>query len=267
MGRNYNDFQIMGGGYKMKDSLTLANINIFAILRNLEDLCELDSDINKLIKDKNISIQFCVKNGPHALLSFKDGKCSLKRGKGKCDIYLYFKSPEHFNRMFDGKANPIPLKGFTKISFLKNEFTKLTDRLSYYLKPTDELLKDKNYFKINTILTSYAAFFTLVEIGNTDEVGKLNAKRIPDGTISVTVENGPALYITAAKGQLEARKGILKNPRAAMSFSSIEAANALLNNKIDSYTCMATGQLKVSGFIPMIDNVNKLLIQVSGYLS
>lgn len=251
----------------MKEALTLANINIFSILRNLEDLCELDGAMKELIKDKKISIEFNVKNGPRAVLGFKDGICKLQRGGGKSDIKLFFKSPEHFNAMFDGKANPIPIKGFTKIGFLKNEFMQLTDKLSYYLKPTEDLLKDKNYFKINTILTFYAAFFALAEIGDNDSIGKLNAKRIPDGTISFYVTEGPALFITAKAGYLEAKKGLLGNPRAAMSFSNLNAANLMLNGKIDSYTCMATGELKMKGFIPMLDNVNKLLGQVPEYLS
>lgn len=251
----------------MKDQLTLASINLNAVLRNLEDLCKLDEEMKKLITDKNMRIQFQIRGGPNALLSFRDGACSFKKGNGKCDIKLYFKSPEHFNKMIDGKANPIPLKGITKINFLKNEFIKLTDRLSFYLKPTEELLKDNKYFQINTILTSYTAFFALGEIGNNDKIGKLNSKRIPNGTILISVANGPSISINASNGHLDMSKEATKNPRASMSFTNLETANQLLNGKIDSYTCIATGQLQIKGFIPMIDNMNKILSQVPAYLS
>lgn len=251
----------------MKEQLTLAAINLNAVLRNLEDLCSLDEEMKKIIMGKDISIQFQIKDGPSALLSFKDGNCSFKRGKGKCDIYLYFKSPEHFNNMINGTANPIPLKGLTKIGFLKNEFKKLTNQLSYYLKPTDELLKNPSYFKINTILTSYTAFFALGEIGNNDSIGILNSKRIPDGIILVAIEDGPALSIKVQGGHLEVTKGKAEKPRASMEFTDLIAANQLLNNKTDSYTCIATGKLKLKGFIPMIDNMNKILSQVPKYLS
>lgn len=251
----------------MIDQLTKANINLFAVLRNLQDLCELDSEMKELIKNKNISIQFCIKNGPEAFLTFKDGKCTFLEGKEKCNIKLYFKSPEHFNEMIEGKANPIPLKGFTKISFLKNEFIKLTDRLTYYLKPTEALLQEYSYFRINTILSAYTAFFALCQIGNTDEIGKLNAGRIPNGVIAISVLNGgPAIYITIKNKHLEAQKGNIKSPRASMIFEDIETANAILNGKVDSYTCIASGKLKIKGFIPMIDNMNKLLAQVPLYL-
>ncbi|NTV90765.1 MAG: hypothetical protein HGA22_10485, partial [Clostridiales bacterium] len=191
----------------MADELTKANINLFAVLRNLEDLCELDKQTRDLVAGKNISVAFSVKDGPAAVLAVQNGKISLTKGKGKSSIKLFFFSPEHLNKMFDGKANPLPLKGFTKISFLTNEFTKLTDRLAYFLKPTDELLKDPEYLRINTILTANTAFYALSEIGNYDRIGKLNAGRIDDGVILISVLNGgPSICITAKGGKLTTSK-------------------------------------------------------------
>lgn len=251
----------------MTDERTMASINLHSVLRNIEDLCLLDSEANSLIRGKNISIQFSVKGIPKALLSFQDGKCTMKRGEGSHDINLYFKSPEHFNQMIEGKANPIPLKGLTKIGFLKNEFMKLTERLTYYLKPTELLLKNPDYARINTILTAYTAFFALAEVGNNDELGRLNASRIPNGIVGVSVLNGgPAISIIAKEGRLQAIKGIEGHVRATMTFDSLETANGLLNGKVDSYTCIGNGKLVIKGFIPMIDNMNKLLGQVPAYL-
>lgn len=251
----------------MTEALTKANINIFAILRNFEDLCEMDKEAKELIKDKNVSIEFCVKNGPEAVLNIISGRCILKRGKGDCDIKLYFKSPEQLNSMFEGKSNPIILKGFTKISILKNEFIKLTEKLTYYLKPTEELLKDPSYFKINTFLSLYTAFYSLVEIGNNDKVGKIIAARIPDGVISIIVQNGgPSVYIEIKNGVLKVGKNYPEAPRAVMSFSDIETAHGILNSKIDLFTAIATSKLQLKGYIPMIENMNRLLAQVSAYL-
>lgn len=251
----------------MKDQLTMACINLYAILQNMEELVKMDRMASLLIKDVNIAIQFTVKRGPAALLSFENGRCKLQKGKGRSDINLYFTSPEHLNKMFDGNANPIPLKGLTKIGFMKNEFIKLTDRLTYYLKPTDELLKDPEYMKINTALTANTAFFALAEIGNNDRIGKLNAGRIPDGDINVSIlDGGLSLHLTARKGCLEAVKGGSTSPRAVMSFASMEAANSMLNGKIDAYTCIASGAVEMKGFIPMLDSMSKLLSQVPEYL-
>ncbi|MFZ5645340.1 MAG: hypothetical protein ACOY46_17345 [Bacillota bacterium] len=252
----------------MADELTKAYINLFTVLRNLEDLCELDEESRLLVRDKNVSVQFIVKDGPRALVVFRDGKCTVQSGKGKCDIKLYFKSPGHLNNMFDGKANPIPLKGFTRLGFLKNEFTKLTDRLVYYLKPTEELLKNPGYFKINTYLTLYTAIFALAEIANHDRKGKVCASRIPDGIVSVSVLNGgPSININVKSGLLEAAKGPGQSPRSYMIFSSLDVANGILSGRIDTYSAIGAGDLQVKGFIPMLDNINKILALVPSYLS
>lgn len=260
-------YEMRKGVIHMTDELTKACINLHSVLRNMEDLCQLDSEAHSLIQDKNISILFSVKDVPKALLSFKNGKCTMVKGEGPHDMKLYFKSPKHFNQMIEGKANPIPLKGFTQINFLKNEFTNLADKLNYYLKPTDKLLKDPDYANINTILTAYTAFFALAEIGNNDKLGKLNASRIPNGVVSISILNGgPSISLIAKQGRLRAKKGVGPNARAMMTFDTLETANGVLNGKLDSYTCIGDGRVAIKGFIPMVDNMNKLLAQVPGYL-
>jgi hypothetical protein len=251
----------------MKQALTLANINLFAVLRNLEDLCEMDAETGSIVKGKKVTIQFSVKDGPSAVLKIDDGKCELHRGKESNDIKLYFSSPEHLNAMFDGTKNPIPLNGLTKLGFLKNEFIALTKRLEYFLKPTDELLKDPVYMKINTYLTVYTVAFALEQIGNYDEKGKLSASRIPDGIIQLSVAGGPpAANLEAKAGTLKAAKGLSASPRAYMTFSSLEIANAIFNGKLDSYSALGSGDFMAKGYLPMLDNLNKLLSQVPEYL-
>lgn len=250
----------------MPDDLTRGCINLHAVLRNLEDLCELDPYSQAVIKDRTLSILFTAKNIPPALLSFNKGKCKMIKGTGPHDIKLYFKSPQHFNRMIDGTAKPIPLKGFTRISFLTNEFSRLAERLVYYLKPTDQLLQDKNYREINTILTVYTAFYALAEIGNNDPIGRLNAARIAEGAIEISITGGPEICLIAQNGKLEVKKGREPEARAFMIFDSLDTANGILNGRLDSYACIGDGKLEIKGYIPMVDNMNKLLAQVAAYL-
>ena len=252
----------------MIDGLTMACINLHSVLRNLEDLCELDEEAKELIRDKDISILFSAKGVPEATISFKNGKCTVQRGKQEpYDMKLYFRSPDHFNKMIQGEANPIPVKGLTKINFLKNEFISLTNRLEYYLKPEDDQLNDPDFSEINTILTAYTAFFALAEIGNNDKIGKINASRIPDGTIGISIlDGGPSICLTAKDGKLITKKGTDGNCRAHMNFDCLATANGILNGTIDSYTCIGDGRLSIKGYIPMVDNMNKLLAQVPAYL-
>ena len=150
-----------------------AGLNLHAVLKNLEDIVEFDREMNELTSSWDVSVKFIVRGGPCATVRFSGGKCTVEPGSsGKASIILWFLSPAHLNRMFDGAANPVPLKGFTKLGFLSKEFPKLTDRLSYYLKPDDELIKNKSYLEMNTRLTLNTAAFAVPEILTGDPVGK-----------------------------------------------------------------------------------------------
>ena len=185
------------------DNITKAKINLFAVLRNLEDLCAMDKESADIIKDTKLSVQFNVPDVGSATIDFDHGKCTFNRGKKHAGLQLFFTSAEHFNNLIDppkdanGKPKtviPIFYNVF-KVGFLLNQFTKLADRLSYFLQPAadkkEELLKDPEYFKINTTLTLYTALFALCEVANSDKVGKLCAKRMYDGKIAAGIPGGP----------------------------------------------------------------------------
>lgn len=251
----------------MTDSKVKARCNLFAVLRGIEYLVEHDSECVELVKGKNLSIQFNVKNGPSGNLSFKDGKAEMKEGKHRSTILLFFTSPDHFNKMIDGTGNPIPLKGFTKIGFLTGPFMKLADKLNYYLRPEGDLLKDPEYFKMNTELTAYAAFFALAEIGNYDRIGQMSAHHMPDGLLQVRVEGGIGIQISVKGGKLSCKKGHHDDPRAILSFNDLETAHKILNGQLDTYSGLGNGSMGMRGFIPMLDNMNPLLDLVPLYLS
>ena len=262
------------------DNVTKARINLFAILRNIEDLCEMDPVSKDLIKDVKLGVEFNVPEVGSAVLTFADGKCKFTRGKGKSALKLYFTSPEHFNKLIappiDAKTGkpkmviPIFYNVF-KAGFLLNQFTKLAERLSYYLQPApdkkDELLKDPDYFYANTVLTAYTAFYAMSEIANSDFVGKAIAKRMPDGVIACEVNGGPAMNITVKNHKFVTNKGKVAEPRATMVFGDMQFAHDLLNGKTSSFTGMGTGQFQVKGYVEMLEQMAKLLTQVSIYLA
>lgn len=253
------------------DNVTVAKINLFAVLRNLEDLCAMDSKSKELIKDENIAVEFNVPEVGSAVLTFKDGVCTFAKGKGKSALKLYFASPEHFNKLIDGeKTIPIFYNVF-KVSFLLKTFTALAERLSYYLKPKaeekDELLKDAEFFEINTSLTAYTAFFAMAEIANSDYIGKCIAKRMSDGVIQATITDGPAINLTVKNNKITAKKGVVEQPKALMGLADMQFAHDLLNGKTSSFIGMGTGQFNLKGAVDMLEQVAKLLSQVSIYLS
>ena len=244
-----------------------AGINLYAIIKNLEDLIELDSESKNLIKGKNISIQFIVNNGPKAWIQFKNESCTVGQGilKG-ASVKLWFKSPKHLNDMFDGTATPIPLKGFTKLGFLQNEFTKITERLEYYLKP--ELIENptKEYIEINTRFTLTVATFSLSEIAEFDKKAIITASHIPDGTIELKVlPHGPAVYVSVKSGKIAAFKGNANKPDAIMAMKDYQTANDFLTSKSNPFKAIASGDVLIKGQLPMLDGLSLILDKVEAY--
>lgn len=244
----------------------MAYINLFSVLRNIEDLCRLDELSKEIIKDENVSISFNIKGGVKAALIFKDGVCKFVPNQGRARIRLYFTSFEHMNKMVDGEAMPIPLSGLLKISFLTNKFMKLTERLEFYLRPDENLLEDEEFMQIHTELLLYTAVNAAAQFGNADDVGQLIAKDIANGQVAVEINDGPCVYATVNDGTITVNKGNANEPRARMDFTDYHAAYGLLSGNVDAFTSIASSKLALSGFIPMLDNINKLLFHIAAYL-
>ncbi len=252
----------------MKSQLAKAYINLHSIVRCLEQLCILDTKARDLIHERNAVVQFSVRNGPKGRLIFRDGICRFERGTGACDIKLYFSSAEHFNNMMDSKANPIILKGFTKLGFLKNEFVALLKRVEYYLKPTGELLQNKDYKLINTILTFYVAFHSLVEVGMYDPLGRAVMQKAKSGVFRASIANTEiTTRLKLSKGHIETVSETGSLPEFLFRFANVEKANDLLCGKMDFLTAIGMGDVQMEGYVPMMQTVEHLLPLASGYLS
>lgn len=254
--------------YTMTDAKTLAYINLFGILGALENLCELDEEAQELLKGKKpISIGIEVKGGPSATLYFKNSRCRMEEGVGKCDVKLPFSSCEKFNGLIDGTVTPIPSKGFLHIGFLLKQFTGLTDILTKYLKPSDEDLEDEVFFEKSTKLMFYLIMVALSQIGNHDEIGKFSASAIPDGIVEMGIKGSVGATIRVKDHHLVTIKQRPEKFRAQMEFGSIKLARDLFDGKVNSLACIGTGDIEIHGMSNMMDNVNRILDRVGLYLA
>ncbi len=250
----------------MKDTLTLAHINMNVILRNIENLCRIDETAKSLVASDDIAIGFRVKNGPSCTLRFSKGECEFIRGTARGRVLLYFKSPDHFNAMVEGTANPIPLRGLFKLGFLTGAFKELSALLERYLRPSDEDLADPVFRTMSTELTLYTAGYAIGEVGTVDPMSKGIGGSMPTGEIVLEVANGPSLVIYRDDKRLVVERRRSDSSRAAMTFSDMDSAFAMLTGTIDSYSAIAQERLRLRGFVPMLDKIDKLLFKVSEYL-
>jgi hypothetical protein len=254
---------------KMGDELIKAHLNLYAVLRNLEDIVEYDRETASLVMDWDVSVQFSVFNGPRAYIEFRGGVCTVGRGRYEDpSVILLFLSPAHLNRMIEGRGNPIPIKGFTRLGFLKRDFTRVTEKLEYYLKPTPELLEDEEYLALNTRLTLHTAAFAVREIGLLDPIGKLVASHIGNGSVNLKIlPHGPAVCVNFKDGDIEPRKGEAERPMAVMWMKNVKAANDFLSGKTDAFTAIASGDVMIRGQIPMLESLSLILDRIPHYLS
>ncbi|MEG0751151.1 MAG: hypothetical protein RR998_06105 [Oscillospiraceae bacterium] len=250
----------------MKDTTTLAYVNMFAVLKDIENLCKLDERAKKLASpEKPVSISFNISDGPQATLAFADGKCELREGLGG-NIKLKLGSPQDFNLMVDGKKNPLPYGGFTRLSFLLKDFTELTGLLSAYLQAPPEKLENLAFYEKSTTMMFYLVANAMSAIGNYDKFGGISASKIPDGSISLEIGGGPCAEIVAMSGKLTTYCRKAENPRSFMIFRNYEVARGLFEGTVEAMSALAAGDIEMKGFIPMIDNLNKILSRVATYL-
>ncbi len=254
----------------MTDSRTLAYINMYAVLGTLENLCELDEKAKEIIStiEKPISVAFDVKGGPSATLTFSKNGCRMDDGvKADCDIKIPVANCDKFNGIIDGKVTPIPTKGLTKVSFLLKTFTALTDRLTEVMRPTEEALKDADFFRLNTLCTFYTVSVAISQIGNQDAIGKFSASNIVDGDIQIGITDTVYATIRVKDNHLITIKQASDKPRAIMEFCDIELANALFAGTVNSIDHVGNGNITIRGLISMVDNVNRILDRVALYLA
>jgi hypothetical protein len=170
--------------------------------------------------------------------------------------------------MFDGQSNPIPLKGVTKIGFLTKEFQAITDRMEYFLKPTEASINDPDYMALNTRLMMETAGRGIAVLCETDPMAKALAAGIPDGPVLMKVlPDGPAISLDFHGGQAQMTADEVAAPMACMFMKDGQIANNLLNQKLDPFAAIALGDVLIRGQTPMLDAMDLILDRIAHYLN
>jgi hypothetical protein len=254
-----------------------ARLNLFAVLPNLEDVVAGDPEMRALVADARVNVRFTVAGGPSTTVRFGDGVCSVgpspprgeagHAGVSGPTVHLAFASSGHLNKMFDGRGQPIPLWGFTHLGFLTKQFTRLTDRMGYYLTPTDELLEHPVYLAMNTLLTlNTAAFAVPVLLGHDPDCVPLR-HGLSQGTVVIKVlPDGPAVSLVCGAAGVLPVKGELTHPSALVLLRDMRTANDFLAGKLDTFVAAVTGDVQIRGRVAMVDTLALVLDRVAKYL-
>lgn len=252
----------------MNYETTLAALNLNAVLPNLGDLVRHDPVAAGIAAKRDICIQFLVRGGPAASVAFKNGACTVESGRRTdADVKLWFVSCRHLNRMFKNQANPVPIKGITRIGYLAGEFKKITERMEYFLTPDSAALAQPDYMALNTLLTLNTAARAICILVEGDPAAKSVAAGMPDGTLLLKVlPDGPAAAITFRNRRATMTPGETEKPSALMLMKDLKTANDLLNQKLDPFAAIALGDIMIRGQTPMIDCLDLILERIPHYL-
>ncbi len=253
----------------MLEQKALAYVNMYGVLGALENLCELDLQAKEILKDikKRVAVCFCVKDGPVCTFEFTDKGRKMTEGDKGCNCKMSFASPEKFNALINHSKIGMPTRGIiTVLSFLAGPFSRLTDRLSEVLRPDEKAMQDKVFFRLNTMNSMYVIMRATCALANHDSISRQSAEYTVDGDISLGIKDVMSVTVNVKNHIFTAIKKPCKKPRAVMEFADLELANGLFNGKVATINEMCKGNIRLSGMISMLDNVNRILDRVAIYL-
>ena len=254
----------------MIEQKALAYANMYGVLGALENLCQIDRKAQEVIKSikGKVSLCFDVKDGPCRTFHFSSEGCRITEGSDGCNCKMYFSSLEKFNLLINESKPGMPVKGAVKLlTFLLGPFTKLTDRLTELLRPTEENLKNREFFEESTILTMYTVAGAIAGLANSDSIAKISASNTVDGEVLLGIKDVAYATIKVKDHKFSIIKEKTDNPRAVMEFSSIDLANGLFAGTVSTINEMCKGNIALKGMISMVDNINRILDRVSVYLA
>ena len=81
------------------------------------------------------------------------------------------------------------------------------------------------------------------------------------------IKDGPKAVIRCKDHVLTTIKDSEGVPRSVMEFGSMQLANDLFNDKVNSLACIGDGSITMKGMISMLDNMNRILDRVALYLA
>jgi hypothetical protein len=255
----------------MDKELVLSGIYLRAVLPLIEEVVQHDTVAAELVKGWNCSIMFHVGGGgPAATLVFKDGKCEVVRERVSMPaVAMYFGAPAKLNSMFAGKnVMPLVWKGIWHLGILRN-FAALTKRLDFYMKPSDDMAANPEHFPFIAKLMIYAALYGAKEVAENDEhMKKTIVPATPDGTLQVEVLNGgPRAYLIKKGTAFTAGKGGAPGEvDAFMEIKDVKLAYQVFTGGVDVMAALGAGDVRIRGMIPLVDNINAMLDELSKYL-
>ena len=253
----------------MTEAKAMAYVNMYGVLGALENLCSIDEKAKEVLAGLKKPVALClsVKDGPCRTFHFSQEGCLATEGEEGCTCKMTFSAPEKFNALIDESKPGLPAKNPIQVlTFLLGPFTKLTNRLTELLRPSQEAMTERGFFEESTILTLYTIAGAISALANHDSISQISANYTVDGEISLGIKDSAKVTILVKNNHFTTIKAPSENPRAIMEFATIDLAHDLFTGQASTINEMCKGTIYLRGMISMLDNVNRILDRVSVYL-
>lgn len=249
----------------------LARIHLGAILMLLEDIAAFDRSARDLIKDWNLAIQFQLPGSdPATVLIFDHGNLkALNQNYTGSKVTLTFRDAQFLNNVFQGRSQKQPRPGINAVFHLKElkNLDKLLALLEHYMKPDETLLGDPNIREFCIRLNLYALAFGIKQIGENDPEMQPVAHHLPDGIVQFEVVNGPSVHIIVNQGHFSVVRGSAEYANAVLEIKDLDTAWAMIQGELNMFAAVGNCDLRLKGFIPLLDGINPLIDRIPFYLN
>ena len=251
--------------------LVLARLYLKAVLPLLEDIAAFDTALQELIKEWDFKLQFQLPGGdPATALIFKRGAVTAVRNDIKGPrVSLTFKDANFLNAVFQNTTAKSPRPNLAGLFHYKKLLLLNTvlGRLEYYLKPTAPMLEDPALLGICVRLTLYSLAFGLKEIGEHDPEAAPISAHLPDGVVEIKVSGGPAAHISVCGGKFQPGKDAAVKASAILEINDLPTAWSMLRGELDLFSAVGSGNIRLRGYIPLLDGINPLMDRLAMYLA
>jgi hypothetical protein len=168
----------------------------------------------------------------------------------------------------DKRAIPVPYKGLTQLRQM-GRFSELTGILTRYLKPAADDLEDPAFKKKHVEMTLMVGLAGAAEVARYDRKMEKVVDRLPWGTVQFSVlPDGPYAYASVGKDKtISVGNGTVADPTANLDINGVDMAAGVLAGTVDTFAAVGREDLRATGLLSLIDELNALLERVGFFLA
>jgi hypothetical protein len=249
----------------------LSRLYLHAVLPCLGALVTHDPAARQIVGSLKAAIVFRIRGGPAVTIRLGNGSATYERGAARApSVVLFFFSDRHLNAFFGGNALavPVPIWGGWRLGLLAR-FTKLTDRLTAVMDGHPDVLATAEGRALHAQLSLIVAGLGLCPLATGDVPARNALAHAPAGLACFTIEGAQnaTVWFDQGPGTCDAGWGPPpRRPDVTVAFVDYGIAFSALREEIDTIAAIGTGDIKVTGLIPLADGVNLAMERLSDYL-